>query len=91
MSTNTLKVVPKTFFHPINSLFTEEDLRETFRKSVRGQKIHYHTGFMAIEAEADTKLAALRKIVSDWAAMGMVSLVQRKVAPYSYEYYAVVR
>lgn len=69
----------------------ESVIKERFRIAKPGMKITYHIGNLCIDAEGDEKLQEIRKLVSDWASIGMVSLVQRKIAAYSYEYYAVVR
>lgn len=90
MASNTVKKVPHMFARPFITVMGEDELRNTFRKSEKGHKIHYYTGFMAIEAETDERIATVRKVVADWASMGMVSLTQRRIAPYAYEYYAVV-
>ena len=68
-----------------------EEIRERFKKAKTGTRITYHIGFLCVDAEDDCRLCEVRKLVSDWESVGLVSLVQRKIANYSYEYYAEVR
>ena len=68
-----------------------DEIRERFKLAKTGTRITYHIGFLCVDAEGDRKLCEVRKLVADWAMLGMVSLVQRKIANYSYEYVAEVR
>lgn len=68
-----------------------EEIRERLRTSQKGTRIKYHTGFLCRDAEGNKKLGEIRKLVLDWASVGIVALVQRKLANDSYEYYAEVR
>lgn len=86
------KAIPKVFFATYSKpAVTETELRSAFAAAVKGEKLVYYTGFLARDAETDPRVASLRKTVVGWHVAGRVTLVQKKLAEYSYEYYALVR
>lgn len=70
--------------------FSENALRDLIRRGDRGAKVTYHIGFLCIDAEVDSEVRSVQKTVLEFASLGLVRLMQRKLAAYSYEYYVVV-
>jgi hydrogenase maturation factor len=57
----------------------------------RGQWLMYHVGFLMDDRDKDQAVEKLAKTVHSIYEQGKVSLVQRRLGPRMYEYYAIKR
>ena len=81
-----VKAYKKRFFAPVSI----EDIKVAYAIVCRGSSFRYHTGFLSMDVEKHKELAEIRDQINEWVSLGTITITQRKLADYSYEYCAKI-